>query len=147
MKTLVIGLLLSLPALAAVTNIHLNGATATQAVLDFDVPDPTSCTVQVSTDPAFGTLVNDTNTSLFSGSQNCNRSGSTVNGNHVTFVIGVRTSQQGTDGRFYSRALAAGITHYFRIYSQSDAAVVCDLNSCFATKNPPFGNTFPEPPP
>ena len=104
--------------------------------------------MQVSTDPNFTTLVNDTNAVLFPGSQDCNRASSAVLGNHVTFVAGTRTSAKATDGLFYSLALEANRLHYFRVISQGINFVSCDPNfNCIQTKNPPFGNTFPEPAP
>ena len=127
----------------AVQNTQVVGTTATQAVLSFDVPDPSNCVVQVSTDSDFSSRVNDSNTQLFPGSQSCARASSIVIGSHVTFVAGLRTSRQGTDGNFYSLALEASRKHYFRIVSEG---VDIDQGS-FDTVAPPFGNTYPEPPP
>jgi len=114
-------------------------------VIGFTVPDPNDCLVQVSTDPAFGSFVNDTNNALFTGSQKCNRAGSVVNGNDVVFVIGLRTSQKATDRRFHSRALKCNTVHYYRIISQfqQDSA----SPRIFQTRNPPLGALYPEPPP
>ena len=135
-------------AFGQVQDIRFLEATATQAVISFTVPDPTNCLVQVSTDPNFATLVNDTNAVLFPGSQNCNRASSAVWGEHVTFVAGTRTSAQASDGLFYSLALEANRLHYFRIISQGVDFASCDPNfNCIHTRNPPFGNTFPEPAP
>lgn len=131
-----------------VQNLQFLQATSTQAEISFDVPDPTNCLVQVSTDPNFGTFVNDTNAVLFPGSQNCNRASSAVSGNHVTFIAGTRTSGLGTDGLFHSLALAANQLYYYRIVSQGTNFATCDPNAnCIQTRNPPFGNTFPEPAP
>src|SRR5258708_18349601 len=127
----------------AVQNTQVIGTTATQAVLSFDVPDPSNCLVQISTEPDFVSRVNDTNTQLFPGSQSCARASTIVVGSHVTFVAGLRTSRQATDGNFYSLALEASRKHYFRIVSEG---VDIDQGS-FDTLAPPFGNTFPEPPP
>ena len=143
-------LLLLLPVwgVAQVQNVQMQGATATQAVISFDVPDPANCLVLVSTDPAFATSVNDTNTTLFPGSQNCNRASSSVVGGRVTFVIGARTSRAGIDGAFYSLALEANRIHYYRVTSQGQDIFTCDpAQNCIKTAIPPFGNTFPEPPP
>src|ERR1700730_11167222 len=67
----------------AVQNAQVVATTATQAVLSFDVPDPSNCVVQISTDPNFASRVNDTNTQLFPGSQSCARGSSIVMGSHV----------------------------------------------------------------
>jgi len=131
-----------------IQNVQFQGATSTRAIISFDVPDPTNCLVQVSTDPNFVSLVNDTNALLFPGSQNCNRASSSVVGGHVTFVAGTRTSQPGSDGLFHSLALEANRMHYYRITSQGTTIFTCDPNAnCIQTSNPPFGNTFAEPAP
>lgn len=136
-----------LPAclLGQLRNVVTQGVSPTQAVIAFSVPDPNDCLVQVSTDPAFGSLVNDTNDVLFPGSQKCNRTGSTVNGTDVVFVVGLRTSQKAADGRFYSRALQCNTTHYFRIVSQFQPDPASPRT--FQTSNPPLGAMYPEPPP
>ncbi len=123
----------------------IQGASPTQAVISFTVPNPNDCLVQVSTDPTFTSLANDTNDTLFPGSQKCNRTGSTVNGNDVTFVVGLRSSQQATNGRFYSRALKCNTTHYYRIVSEFQPDPASPRS--FQTTNPPLGAMFPEPPP
>src|SRR5271163_3637421 len=117
-------LLAPLSLIAQVQNVQFVGATATQAVISFDVPDPTNCLVQVSTDPNLASVVNDTNAALFPGSQNCNRASSSVSGTHVTFVAGTRTSGVGSDGLFHSLSLEANQPHYYRIISQGTDVVV-----------------------
>ncbi len=140
--------LLPVRAWAQIQNVQFVGATATQAVISFDVPDPTNCTVQVSTDPTFATLANDTNPLLFPGSGNCNRASAVVNGNHVVFVAGTRTSALGSDGLFHSLALEADQLYYYRIISQSTRSFTCTAGvNCIQTVNPPLGNTYPEPAP
>jgi hypothetical protein len=143
-----LALLAPISLIGQIQNVYLLGATSTQAVISFEVPDPTNCLVQVSTDPNFTSLVNDTNAILFSGSQNCGRAGSSVLGKTVLFVAGTRTSRPGTDGLMHSLALEANRLHYFRIISQGVDIFTCDPNAnCIQTANPPFGNTFPEPSP
>ena len=139
--------LLATCAPAQIRNVQLQGATATQAVISFDVPDPANCSVQVSIDPNFGSTVNDTNASLFPGSQNCNRDSSSISGSRVTFVAGARAARAGSDGAFYSRALEANRVHYYRITAGPDVFTCDPAKDCIKTANPAFGNTFPEPPP
>jgi hypothetical protein len=135
---------LGLPCAAAVDNVRVTGTTPTQAVITFQVPDPSNCLVLVSTDSQFTNQVNDTNVALFPGSQNCNRASSAVDGNQVTFVAGLRTSKKSAlDGKFYSLALECNTTHYFKIISQG----VDIATGSFTTKNPPLGATYPEPAP
>lgn len=114
--------------------------TPTQAVLVFQVPDPDNCTVKVARDEAFAQLVHDSNTALFSGAQNCNRPGSFVDGNTVTFVSGLRRAQKAADQKFYSRALEANQVFYYRIQSGAQTK-----EGSFSTKNPPLGKTYGEP--
>ena len=90
-------------------------STPTQAILSFTVSDPAQCLVQVYSDAARTELMDDTNSTLFPGSQRCNRAGSAVQGTGVSFVAGLRTSQKATDGKMHSRALAAVTTYYFTI--------------------------------
>ena len=89
--------------------------TPTQAILSFTVSDPSQCLVQVYSDAARTQLVDDANSTLFAGSQRCNRTGSAISGSSVSFVAGLRTSQKASDGKFHSRALAAATTYYYTI--------------------------------
>src|SRR5277367_1550633 len=82
-------------------------STATQAILSFTAPDPSQCLVQIYSDAALTALADDANSALFAGAQQCNRAGSAVNGKEISFVAGLRTSQNGLDGYLHSRALAA----------------------------------------
>ena len=69
-------------------------STPSQAILSFTVSDPSQCLVQVYSDAARTQLVDDTNSTLFAGSEMCNRTGSAIDGTSVSFIAGLRTSQQ-----------------------------------------------------
>ncbi len=138
-------LFIAAPLFAQVTNVVLQGTSPTQGVISFTVPDPTNCLVQVSRSSNFAAYVDDVNTTLFPGSQNCNRAGSIVNGTSITFVIGLRTSQPGSDGKMHSRALKANTTHYYRIVASGVPDPGSPRN--FTTRNLPLGAMYPEPPP
>ena len=118
--------------------------TPAQAVLSFTVSDPAQCLVQVYSDPARTQLVDDTNSTLFSGSQRCNRPGSAISGANVNFVAGLRAAQKAGDGIMHSRALAAVTTYYYTI---TDVLAFQTAQGSFATRDPAIGNMYPEQPP
>jgi len=118
--------------------------TPTQAILTFNVTDPTQCLVQVYSDSARTQLVDDTNPTLFAGSQRCNRAGSAVNGSNVSFVAGLRAAQKASDGLMHSRALTALTTYYYTI---NDLVQFQNAQGSFTTGNPSIGNMYPEQPP
>jgi len=128
---------------AAPTKISVQ-ATSTQAVLSFAVSDPTRCQVQIYSDAAETHVVDDTNSALFAGSQQCNRAGSAIAGVQVSFVGGLRTSQRASDGKLHSRALAAQTTYYYAITDQVDQQ---SAQGSFSTSTLPLGNLYPEQPP
>ncbi|HLK22487.1 MAG TPA: hypothetical protein VKT81_26255 [Bryobacteraceae bacterium] len=139
-----LGILLSAPAaIAAIGPVNVQ-STPTQAILSFTVSDPAQCLVQVYSDAARTQLVDDSNSTLFAGAQRCNRTGSAINGDSVSFVAGLRTSQKATDGKLHSRALAAATTFYYTI---TDLLSFQSANGSFRTRNPALGNTYPEQPP
>lgn len=114
--------------------------TPTQAVLEFDVPDPSACAVRVFLDEAMSVPAHDSNEALFAGAQACNRAGSVVEGSRVTFVAGERRAPKALDGRFYSRALAADRTYYYQIQSGSRTKL-----GSFRTANIAIGKLYGEP--
>ncbi len=118
--------------------------TATQAVLSFTISDPSRCTVQVFSDAGRTRPVDDLNTTLFPGSQQCNRAGSAIAGTTVSFVAGLRTSQKASDGKLHSRALAAQTLYYYTITDLVDSQ---SSQGSFATQTLPLGNLYPEQPP
>ncbi len=113
--------------------------TATQAVLVFQVPDTSNCSVRVTLDQALTQPVHDSNTALFAGAQDCGRPGSAIEGNTVTFVAGLRRAQQASDQRFYSRALEANREFHFRITSGA-----ATYEGKLKTLNPPLGKAYGE---
>lgn len=124
----------------AITSVQIDGrATATQAVLKYVAPDSNPCTVAVSEDPGFATLVNDVNPALFAGADSDQRPGNLTNGLNRTVVLGRRTVEVALDGKRYSRALQAFTTHSYLITCGSDTAT-----GTFTTANPPLGNGAPD---
>ena len=117
--------------------------TPTQAILAFTVTDPTQCTVKIFSDAANTLPADDSNATLFPGSQQCNRSGSAIDGVNVSFVAGLRTSQKASDGKLHSRALAALSTYYYTITDLVDSQTA---QGSFVTRNPAQGNLYPEQP-
>jgi hypothetical protein len=139
-----LGIILCAPACFAAIGPVSVQSTPVQAILSFTVSDPSQCLVQVYSDAARTELVDDTNSTLFAGSQRCNRTGSAISGTHVSFVAGLRTSQKASDGKFHSRALAAVTTYYYTI---SDVLAFQSAQGSFTTRNPALGNLYPEQPP
>lgn len=143
-KRLKLAIVLCAPAcFAAIGPISIQ-STPSQAILSFTVSDPSQCLVQVYSDAARTELVNDTNSTLFAGSQRCNRAGSAISGARVSFVAGLRTSQKATDGKFHSRPLAAVTSYYYTI---TDVLAFQSAQGSFTTRNPALGNLYPEQPP
>ncbi len=133
-----------IPALAFFlqpSEIELRGleTTSTQAVLTFDVPAAGSCAVKIFTDAAMTTLAHDSDEALFPGAQSCAREGSVSDGSRITFVAGRRSAQKASDGRFYSRALAAYRTYYYQIESGGKTKL-----GTFQTANIPLGRLHGE---
>lgn len=128
---------------STITGALVQGQTHRQAVLAFSVPHANAATVQLFTDSSCTQVIDDTNTSLFSGSSNANRSGSVVNGSvsggstdgaFVQFVAGTLTG---------NRALTQATSYWAQITNTADSSQV---TVPFKTAAMPLGNTFPEQP-
>lgn len=120
-----------------ISNVRVLGATATQAILAYTAPSDAPCTLEVSESLEFSPLVHDLNPALFQGANLDSRPGNLASGRDRVFVIGKRTAQQASDGRYYSRALQTATLHYYRI-TCGDAPPVSDS---FWTANLPLGIT------
>ena len=125
-------------AYGAVGNLQVQGVTSTQAILAYRAPDTNACSVEVSESPSYRPLAHDVDPALFAGSNQDNRDG-TISGLQRVFVAGKRRAEKGTDGRWYSRALQAFTTHYFRITCGGSQAT-----GSFLTANIALGNTYNE---
>lgn len=101
----------------ATTTINSISATATQALVS--VTRPTSSTItaiKISEDSAFGTVVDDTNATLFTNAdvEAGHVVASAVSGTNTILILrmGLRVAQQASDNKWHSRALASA-THYY----------------------------------
>jgi hypothetical protein len=147
MKTFLI-IFSAFPAFAAITNIQVSGTTPTQALISYDAPGGSACTIKVSESPAFSPLVHDVDESLFPGSSSDLRPGSLSSGPHRVAVIGKHGMAANggaspflaADGNRYSRALQANTLHYYQIQCGTDTA-----SGTFTTNTIPLGNTYAEP--
>src|SRR5262245_54888181 len=101
-------------AYGAIGNLQVRGVTSTQAILEYRAPDNNACTVEVSESPSYRPLAHDVDPALFAGSNIDNRE-ATASGLNRVFVAGKRRAEKGISGRWYSRALQAFTTDYFRI--------------------------------
>lgn len=127
---------LVVPVFGAVTNLRVVGVTNTQAVIAYTAPSMSACTVQVSETEDFAAVVNDVNTTLFSGSNSDSRTGSVSHGRERIFVVGNRRFDEAADGERYSRALQAATLYWARPNCGGDTATIS-----FTTATVPLGLT------
>src|SRR5450631_4442783 len=124
-------------ALGAVGNLQVRGVTSTQAILVYRAPDANPCSVEVSESPSYRPLAHDVDPVLFAGANLDNRPEATASGYQRVFVAGKRRAERGSNGWWYSRALQAFTTHYFRITCGGSQAT-----GSFLTANIALGNTY-----
>jgi len=122
MRTILGVCLLAGLAQAAIQNVSIEGVTATQAILKYQAPDPTACTVGVSESPTLLPLVNAVDPARFASASSDARPGSAQNRAEHVFVVGKRAAELGLDGVRYSRALQTVTPHYYRITCGNDQA-------------------------
>ena len=132
-------------SLAAISDVRIIGATATQAIIAYTAPDQSPCAIVVSEYGSLAPLVHDVDPTIFDGADQDTRPGNLVSGPARVAVIGKRSSELATAGPFvgvrhYSRALQAYTAHYGRILCGADTAT---FN--FTTTNIPLGNTYGDP--
>lgn len=128
--------------LAEALTVTVPTKTNTQLVLKYTAPSTTACTVEVSESNTYSPLVHDVNTTLFSGAASDNRAGSLGAGTvNRVFIAGTRTAALAADAKYYSRALQANTTHYYRVTCGGDVAT-----GSATTTNIPVGSTFADPP-
>ena len=119
------------------SGVTIDGVTNTQAVLSYNAPDVSACTVKVSEDPSYSPLVKAVNTALFPGSDS-DGGGATAR----TFVVGKRlTETSPADSRNYSLALQADTRHYYQITCGASV-----YTGSFTTANIPFNSTYQDAP-
>ena len=126
-------------AFGAISNVQVRGVTPTQATLSYTAPDASACSVEVSESPSYLPLVHDVDPVLFAGSNLDSRSEGIVSGMQRVFVAGKRRAEKAVNGKWYSRALQAFTTHYYRITCGSSHAT-----GQFPTANIALGNTYNE---
>jgi hypothetical protein len=135
-----LSLAVTAPAWAAISDLRLQGRTATQAVVAYTAPDSVPCTLEVSTSDQFDTLVHDVNPALFPDANLDNRAGSISSGRERVVVIGRRMAEKARDGRRYSRALQTATRHWIRVTCSDDQQTLD-----FETTNIPLGMTWNDP--
>ena len=118
-------------------------ATSKQMMVSYTAPDTNVCTVEVSESPSYSPLVDDVNSSLFSGSNLDSRSGSLGMGaTDRTFLVGTAPDMKGmisnlaSDAKRYGRLLQPGTTYYVRVTCGATVAT-----GSITTKNRPLGIT------
>lgn len=141
MRETLLVLLFALAGEAAIQNVSAVELTATQAILKYQAPDSTPCTVEVSENANFVPVVYDVDAVKFALASNDARPGNVQAGTERSFVVGKRAAEVGLDGARYSRALQANTRHYFRITCQGPGNVA---TGSFKTMNIQFGNNYLE---
>ena len=124
-------------AYGAVGNLQVRGVTSTQAILGYRAPDTNPCSIEVSESPSYRPLAHDVDPALFGGADLDTRTDTPASGVQRVFVVGKRRAEKATNGRWYSRALQAFTTHYFRLTCGSSQA-----SGSFVTANIALGNTY-----
>jgi hypothetical protein len=95
--------------------VGVQGATATQAILYYIAPDASPCSIQVSESSSYSPLAADVDPSIFTGADSDSTRNILPAGTARLAPIGLRTSAQGNDGRWHSRALAEETLYYVRV--------------------------------
>lgn len=143
MRTALLGVsfAFSLLSYGAVSSVQVGDPARQQGVVTFRVSDPAQCTVTVYRDPALTDKVDDTNNSVFAGSETCIRPFNVIDGRQVTAVIGRRTSETASSGKLVSRSLEVNRPYYVRITDLTDGS---SAQVSFTTANIPWGDTHVE---
>jgi hypothetical protein len=125
----------------ALTTVTVFDVTNTQAIINVITDQPGNCTYQLSEAQDLSVPVNDVNVALFPGSNSDARATSVVLEAERVFVTGARLADQGVDGKWYSRALAANTAHYGAVTCGTDTPIPFS----FTTRNIATGNTDVDP--
>ena len=125
---------------AEIANVQVTGSTNVQAVLSYEAPAGSGCTVEISESPSLRPLVHDVDPALFPGSDSDARNGNANNGRKRVFVAGKRAVDEGADHKWYSRALQTDTVHHYRIRCGSETAT-----GSFRTANLAVGTSYPWP--
>jgi hypothetical protein len=125
----------------AVSTVQVGDPARQQGVVTFRVKDPGQCTITVYRDSALTDKVEDTNNSVFAGSESCARPYNVIDGRQVTAVIGRRTSEAASSGKLVSRSLEVNRAYYVLITDLTDSA---SAQVSFTTANIPWGDTHIE---
>lgn len=136
MKATILFLLMTGVLAAQVSDLRVTGVTATQAVISYTAPNESACTVEVSEQENYASLVHDVNPTLYPGSSSDSRAEAVRNGRERIFVAGERRFDEASDGERYSRALQADTQHYVRVTCGSEQAT-----TTFTTSTVMLGNT------
>lgn len=134
----------SSPTIAQVGSVQLVGVTPQQAVIQYTAPDTEPCTLQVTDQSGLGVTVWDVDGTVFAGSDvDLNRPNTVTSerGLRRRVVLGKRSAEPGSDGRFYSRSLQADTRHLVSVTCTSGTETLP-----FKTLNIPVGNMAPDPP-
>jgi hypothetical protein len=128
---------------AQATNLRVVSVTAQQAVVEYDTPDTSACTLAVTDSSPLHVTVWDVSSAKFvNANTDLGRPDTTVWNNGLTreVILGARTAQAGADGKLYSRSLQANTAHTLTV-----TCTGAPVSINFTTLNPPVGATYPDP--
>jgi hypothetical protein len=134
---------LSSALVAQTANMRVVSITPQQAVIQYACPDAAPATLAVSDDSGLGVTVWDVSGAKFQNSDSDLGRANTItwqNGLLRQIVVGSRSAQVATDGKFYSRSLQANTAHTLTASCTGGPASIS-----FQTLNPPVGNMAPDP--
>lgn len=122
-------------------------STGRQIIIAYTAPSTSVCSVEVSESASYSPVVADVDTTLFSGSDQDNRTGALGAGTTSRiFIAGTIQQPNGLaplvagDATTHARVLRVNTTHYVRVTCGSHTGT-----GSIATKNPPVGKTWSEP--
>lgn len=109
-------------------------------VFEYDAPSSSACTIEVSESASYAPVVNDVNTTLFTGSNSDLRTidpNPIQQDNHRVFIVGTPRVELAADSTYQSRGIAAATKYFWRLTCGSAVTGVAD------TGNIPLGNSYP----
>lgn len=124
------------------TGLRIVDTSAQQAIVEYTAPNANACTLGLADQSNLGVTVWDVNP-IFSGSTlDLSRPDTATwnGGRDRRILLGHRSSEVASDGKFHSRSLQANVRHLLTVTCGGSATLA------FSTRNIPVGNSAPDPP-
>jgi hypothetical protein len=134
-------------SLPGAVSLNLGNPSSTEVMLTIHLTAPTgsACTVEVATDQAYSSLINDVNALLFTNANKSDRGNGSWIASPSThyFKIGTRgRAYKGLDGRYYSRVPAAASLLYIRVNNDSACDPGGPANATVTMGTIPYGQMY-----